>query len=231
MAKSYTREGLVAALIYVPMLFPFAAVFGIFARDAGLSAFEAFAYSSLVMAGAAQFASLQQYVDHAPVIAAIMTASIINLRMVMYSASISPYFQGTPIWMRAFTAYSLVDQTYVMDLQKFESTKDLSPSDHFYYHFGLAVTLVLSWPIFTMVGYFSGRLFPEDWDIQFAVPISFIALIVPAIKTRPHAVAAVISVVGALTLSFLPYNLGLFISAFVAIIVAAALEKHMSEAS
>lgn len=58
--------------------------------------------------------------DQAPTIIVILSALAINLRMAMYSASITPYLGGLPLWKRAIAAYFLVDQTYACAVLEYE---------------------------------------------------------------------------------------------------------------
>lgn len=82
------------------------------------------------------------------------------------------------------------------------------------------------WYLFTVVGAVLGSAIPEWMALDFAVPITFIALIMPMLRTRAHLAAALVSVVGALVLSFLPYNLGLFAAGIAAMMTGAEIERR-----
>ena len=82
----------------------------------------------LVVAGAAQFAALAQMQDNAPVILVVAAALTVNLRMAMYSASIAPHLNGSPLWQRAVAAYILVDNAYAVGISEFDNRPNLTTS-------------------------------------------------------------------------------------------------------
>jgi predicted branched-subunit amino acid permease len=111
-AMSAFWRGARDALPFTLVVGPFALVFGVVATEAGLDVVETFAFSFLVIAGASQFAALQQMSENAPTIIVMLTALAVNLRMAMYSAALLPWLGAAPLWQRAVIAYLNVDQTY-----------------------------------------------------------------------------------------------------------------------
>ncbi|AXX99160.1 AzlC family ABC transporter permease [Profundibacter amoris] len=217
-------QGIRDSLPFIVVVAPFAMLFGVVATEAGLSPLQTFGFSVAVIAGAAQFAAVQLMADNAPVLIIVATALAVNLRMAMYSASIAPYLRGVPFWQRAFMSYMLVDQSYAQGLLKYETEPDLTPSARVAYFFG---TMMLNMPLWyggTLVGALLGNRIPQDYALDFAVPITFLALVGPMLKTAAHVAAAFTSVLLTLVLAFLPYNLGLMVAALVAMMVGAQVE-------
>lgn len=189
---------------------PFALIAGIAAMGAGLSHFEALAMSYIVFAGAAQLATVDLIGQHASVAVIILTALIINLRFCMYSASLAPHFHGLPLYWRGGLAYLLTDQAFAISISAFGQGRD--NFKHWYY-LGAALTMWGVWQAGTTAGVFLGAQIPKFWSLDFAIPLTFLALLFPALKDRPSVIAAVSAGLLALIGNDLPYNLGLFLAA------------------
>lgn len=206
---------------------PFGLVFGILATEAGLNLYEVMSMCVLVIAGAAQFAALAQMHDSAPVLLVVAAALTVNLRMVMYSASIAPHLRDAPLWQRAIAAYILVDNSYAVGIAEFDSNPHQSTSQKMVYYFGSAIPVWITWYAATFLGAYLGQSIPPEFALDFAVPIAFLAIVAPMLKTLAHIGAALTSIVVALLLSFLPYSIGLFAAAALAMIVGAEIERRM----
>ena len=202
---------------------PFALVAGIAAVDAGLSLVEAVGMSVIVFAGASQLAALDLLGADAPLAVVIGTAAIINLRMVMYSASIAPHFAEYSRRLRAGLAYVLTDQAYALSVAEFTENESRS---RWRYYSGAAVSLWIVWQIGTVAGVVLGAGVPDSWGLTFAVPLVFLALLVPAMKDRPTTVAGVIGGVVAVGGVGLPLNLGLLAGALSGIVAGLIVEAR-----
>lgn len=213
------------------VLAPFAALFGVVATEAGLNVFETMVFSFAVLAGAAQFTAIHLMSENTPTLIVIASALAVNLRMAMYSASLAPHFAGTPLWQRALAAYTTVDQTAALSLSKFEDETELNKFQKIAYFFGVAVPAVPTWYGFTLIGALGGKAVPESWALDFALPITFLAMIGPMLRTPAHMAAAFVSVTAALLLASVPFNLGLLIAAFLAMISGAQVEVWLEKRS
>lgn len=225
-------EGFRSGIPFVLVSGPFAMLFGVVATEAGLSLLQTMSFSLVVVAGAAQFAAIQQMNDGAPVLIVLAIALAVNLRMAMYSAALAPYLGGTPVWKRALAAYMLFDQNYALSAVTFEIRPEMSSADRLSYFIGATTPLVFSWYAMTLVGALVGESIPPEFALDFALPITFLSLIGPALRTPAHVAAALVSVAGALVLSFLPFNTGLLVAAVAAMMVGAQVElrlkRHMA---
>lgn len=206
------------------VIWPFAAIFGAIATQAGLNVVEVMGFSILVIAGSAQLAALQLMTENAPTVIVITTALAVNLRMGMYSAAITPHLGKAPLLTRAFAAYMLYDQPYALASIKYEKEPDLSLSEKLGYFFGTAIPIGLAWYALTLAGALLGEKIPADIGMDFAVPITFLAVVAPMLKTLAHLASALTSVTLVLALSFMPYGTGLLIAAAVALLVGAQVE-------
>ncbi len=215
------RDGLAFLLVAVP----FALLFGVVATEAGLNLIQTLGFSALVIAGAAQFAALQQMADHAPVIVVVATALAVNLRMAMYSAALVPHIGAAPLWKRVLLCYFLFDQNYAVAAERYEANPDQPLSHKLAYFFGVTTPMAPSWIAGTLAGALVGAQIPPEFALDFALPITFLAIIGPALRTAAHMGAAFVSVAAALVFAFLPLNLGLLVAAVLAMMTGAQIEK------
>ncbi|MEM5476364.1 AzlC family ABC transporter permease [Pacificibacter sp. AS14] len=217
-------KGALGSLPFFIVVIPFGVLFGVIATEAGMNLAQIMGFSVLVIAGASQLTALQLLTDHAPTLIVIVTALAVNLRMAMYSASLAPHLGAAPLWKRAFAAYVLFDQPYALSTIEFEKHPDRSTADKLSYFLGAGVPLGITWYIATFFGAVLGEKIPSDIGVDFAVPITFLAVVAPMLKSLAHVAAAMTSVTLVLTLSFMPYGTGLLAAAVVALAVGALVE-------
>ena len=202
-----------ASLPFVIVLVPFGTLFGVVATEAGLNLVEVMSFSFLVVAGAAQFAALQLYVEQAPTLIVLATALAVNLRMAMYSAALTPHIGAAPFWQRALVAYALVDQSFVSSIAEYERRPERPLPEKMAFFFGASVLMVLPWYGSTYVGALAGNSIPPWLALDFALPITFLAMIGPMLRTAAHLVACLVSIGGSLLLAFMPYGTGVLVAA------------------
>jgi 4-azaleucine resistance transporter AzlC len=212
------------SLPFLIVVVPFAMLFGVVAAEAGWRLLETMAMSFLVIAGASQFTALQLLNEHAPTLVVLATSLAVNLRMAMYSASLAPHVGAAPLWKRALVAYGLTDQTYGVAIQRYTLEPERPIGWKLMYFLGVAVPVCAPWYAGTWAGAALGAAIPEGLPLDFAVPITFIAIFGPALRNLPHLAAAVVSVVLALALAWMPYNLWLLIAALSAMLAGATVE-------
>ena len=194
---------------------PFGMIYGILALSAGLSPFDAQAMSSVIFAGSAQFMTAQLISALTPTLVVIVTGFVVNLRHALYSASIAPYTKHLPLAWKAVLAYLLTDEAYAVTIVHYQKEGELTYKHWFM--LGAGLTLWTCWQISTGVGIFLGAQIPSSWGLDFALPLTFIALVVPGLKDRPGIITAGVASLAALLFFGLPFKLGLLAAAFVAI--------------
>lgn len=223
--------GFKTGLPFLIVIIPFGLLFGVVATEAGLDIFQTMAMTVLVIAGASQFAAAQLIAEQAPIAIVVITGLAVNLRMAMYSASIAPHIGKATHWKKILLAYFLIDQSYAASFQKFEDTPSMNVNDKLAFFFGTMTTIAPSWYLATYFGSIFGSKIPADYALDFAVPITFIALVAPFLRSLPHLAAASVSVIVSLLLVWMPLNLWLLIAALLAMITGAAIEKRIEERS
>lgn len=222
--KSAFWSGFRDSAPFVVVVAPFALVFGVIATEAGLNVAQVMGFTILVIAGAAQLTALQLMTDNAPTLVVLASALAVNLRMAMYSASLAPHLGKAPVWQRAFVAYFLVDQSYAVSSLKYDRAPEMTSAQKIAYFFGSVAPVAPVWYGFTLVGALVGQAIPPEYALDFAVPIAFLALIAPALRSLAHVAAAFVAVVAVLAFAWVPYNLGLMIAAALGMMAGAQVE-------
>lgn len=224
--SSYWR-GARDALPFLAVVTPFGLLFGVLATEAGLAVHEAMGFSIVVIAGAAQFTALQLINENAPTLVILTSALAVNLRMAMYSASITPHLGPLPLWKRGIAAYFLVDQTYAQAIVEYEHNPEQTSAQKFVYFLGVVTPICPPWYLFTYLGASLGQTIPPNLGLDFALPIAFLAMIGPMLRTAAHRSAAFAAILLALLFAGLPYNLGLLVAAMGGMMVGAETERRL----
>ncbi|MBL1434997.1 MAG: AzlC family ABC transporter permease [Rhodobacteraceae bacterium] len=223
-------QGFRAGLPFVLVVAPFGLLFGVVATEAGLDIVQTMVMTVLVIAGASQFAAVQLLSDNAPTFVVILTGLAVNMRMAMYSASLTPHLGKAGLGKRALVAYFLVDQSYAVSVAEYAKTPARPLPEKLAFFFGSVSPIAPLWYGFTYIGAVAGKAIPPEYALDFAVPITFIAIVAPALRSLPQISAAFVSVAVALSLAWLPYNSGLIVAALLAMITGAAIEKRLEQA-
>ena len=184
--------------------------------------------SVIVVAGASQFTALSLLQDGAPVFVALLAALAVNLRMAMYSAALTPFLGSAPLWQRGILAYFTVDQPYALSILQFENEPKMTVPERVAYFMGCVTPVCPNWYLFTLVGALVGKSIPPELALDFAVPITFLAMIGPMLRTGAHVAAALVSVCLALGFAWVPYNLGLMIAGLGGMMTGAQVELWAS---
>ncbi len=218
------RRGFRDCAPFILIVVPFSMLFGVVAREAGLDVLQTMSMAVLVIAGASQFTAVALLQEQAPVFAALAAALVVNLRMAMYSAALVPHLGHAPLGMRALMAYLMVDQAFAVAARTYEDEPGMSRPEKVAYYMGCMALICPLWYGFTLVGALAGNLVPPVLELDFAAPVCFIALSAPLLRSAAHMVAAAVSVLAAILFQGLPWSLGLFAAALVAMLAGAQTE-------
>lgn len=223
---SRKREFLTGVRDEAPILLgvaPFGVIFGALALAAHLPALAAQAMSSVIFAGSAQFIAAQLFGGAASGVVVVLVVFVVNLRHALYSASVAPHVKHLgPAW-KAVLAYLLTDECYAVVISHYNRPGD--PSRKHWYFLGAGLTLWASWQVSTALGILLGSRIPADWPLGFMLPLTFIALVVPTLRSRAMILAAVAAgLAGYLTMGW-PLKTGLLAAALVGIATGMAVER------
>ena len=222
-ARAAYFAGVRDTITIVPSHLPFAIVCGVASVNAGLSTGAALAMPALVFGGSAQAVAMQFIQNSASLWVAVLSGCVINLRMLVYSAALAPRLRGLSIWRRMAAAFFLVDITFAF-IQK---RADTHPHDaHLLaYYAGLSSMIWPFWVLFCAVGIFAGSVIPAAWQLDFTIPLSFIAICASAIRSVPMGVAAAAGGIASVLLFALPLKLGLIAACLAGLMAGQLAEK------
>jgi 4-azaleucine resistance transporter AzlC len=201
---------------------PFGLIFGALAMGASISIPAAQAMSSIIFAGASQIIAAQMIGSGASILVIILVVFVVNLRHALYSASVAPHVNHLNLGWKMILAYLLTDEAYAVTISHYNKPGDFSKK-HWYF-LGAGLTLWSAWQVSTALGIFLGAQLPQSWPLDFVLPLTFIAIVVPALKDKAAIAAAVTAaLVGLLTFWF-PFKTGLLVAAFIGIMTGLLVE-------
>ena len=212
---------------FILIIVPYSVLFGVVARSAGLDILQTISMSVLVIAGASQFTALALLQDQAPVFIALLAALAVNLRMAMYSAALVPHVGHARFGTRALMAYLMVDQAFAVAVRTYELKPDMTGAEKVAYYFGCMMFICPLWYGFTFLGALLGQAIPASFSLDFAVPVCFIALVAPMLRTLPHVVAAFVASVASIIFAVVPWSLGLILAAATGIVAGAQTDLYL----
>ena len=240
------REEFIAGIrTELPILFgviPFGVIYGVLALEAGLTPAEGQAMSSIVFAGSAQFIATQMFAGGAPGFVVALTVIVVNLRHMLYSASLAPFVMHLRKGWRWLLAYLLTDEAYAVTVTHYSEVDRITDTkenhgdqpqsignwlgNRHWFFLGAGLALWTTWQISTAVGITLGAVVPSGWSLDFAIALTFIALLFPFLKDRPSQAAALTAGVTAVLAYHMAYKFGLVLAAVAGILVGVWLESR-----
>ena len=209
-SRAAFKAGVIECLQLLPSYVPFGLVCGVAAVQAGLGEWGAVALATFAFAGSSQAVLTQFLSSGAPLTIAILSGLVVNLRMAVYSAAIAPRIAGATPKERVLWAAFLVDQTFISNEARHQRGEHMAHPLAFY--LGCALTLWPWWVLMNAIGAFAGAKLPASWQLEFTIPLSFVALVVPLLKSRSQILAAIAGGAAGVLLYAMPLKLGLIVA-------------------
>ena len=218
-------KGVLAQLPLQLGVVPFGLIFGVLGIASGLSAAQTILMSSIIFGGASQVVFAQLWSIGASPMVTGGSVAIINLRHIIYSASISRYISVLSLRWRLSLGYLLTDEAFAVSFQEFENKNKFA-----HYHLlGGGLTLWFFWQISTIAGVFLGTKIPSGLNLEFAIPLTFIAIILPKLRSLAHLSAAITASFIAIFSQHLPNNLWIIFAAIMGMVVGGYVGKGKSQ--
>jgi predicted branched-subunit amino acid permease len=152
---------------------------------------------------------------------------VVNLRHMLYSASVAPYVRHLSRAWKFILAFLLTDEAYAVTITNYRtaSPEAAHATNKHWFMLGAELTLWVSWQISTLVGVVLGASVPASWGLDFTLALTFIALLIPTLEDAPAIAAALAAGIVATAFNSLPYNLGLLLAVLVGIGVGVSAER------
>ena len=225
--------GVKDTLLVIPSYLPFGLVCGVASVNAGLTTGASLALPAVVYGGSAQAVLLQFLQGNANLWIAVLSGCVVNLRFAVYSAAMAAHVRHLGKPQRMLAAAFLVDHSF--SFVQIRARK--YPQDpHLLAYYAGATSMFWSfWVLFCGIGIFAGNVVPASWQLDFAIPLSFIAISATSIRSVPMGVAALVGGVASVLLFAVPLKLGLIAACLAGLVAGLLVQKvlpvHQQEAA
>ena len=189
----------------------------------GIAPAVAMLISVVVFAGASMVAAAQLLASGTPALLVVATTVFINLRFMMYSASLRVHFGREPLGWRLLMAYLQADNVYGLTVMRYAEKPDAPGERDFF--MGAALTVWTAWQLSVAAGILIGAGVPASWRLEFAAPLAFIAMTIPLLRDRAMVGAAIVAGLTVVASNALPFKLSIPLAALAGIGAGLALER------
>ena len=190
----------------------------------GIEPLAAMALSIFVFAGASMVAAAQLLASGSHALLVILATLFINLRFMMYSASLRQHFGAAPLKLRLLTAYLVADNAYGLLLSRYSEHAD--DPGKLEYFLGSATLIWIAWQLAVGAGILGGAGLPATWRLEFAAPLAFVAMSIPLLRDRAMVGAALAAGIMVIAAQGLPLRLALVAAALTGIAAGMVLEAR-----
>ena len=221
--KQLFSRGMLDIAPHMLSVIPFGIICGAIGVDLGFNPYLVYAMSIIIFGGASQIVFLQLLSGGASSLIAITSVGIINSRHFLYGAVLSEYLQKLSLIKKLFISYFIVDQGFAVSNQYFKK----NPTEEFnHYHLiGSGIILWFIWQVSTIIGIYLGSIVPEELGLKFAIPLTFIAIIVNELRKFDHVLVMLISGLAATFFYNAPFKTYIIISPLIGLFAAMIINK------
>ena len=218
-------KGIIDVSPFMIPVVPFGLIFGILSIDIGFSPLATMGMSLIIFGGASQIILLQLFSGGASSFIIISSVGAVNSRHLLYGAVVSEHVSDLKLVWKIVISYFLIDQAFALSNEYFKKNKDRNK----YFHLiGGGVTCWIIWQSSTFLGIILGEAIPEKLGLSFAVPLTFLALLVNDFRKFINIVVIITSgFVSTLGYNYIPYKAYVIVAALTGLIVAFILTKKL----
>ena len=215
--KVFLRGIIDVSPLMIPVV-PFGLIFGVLAIDIGFTPIETMAMSLIIFGGASQIVFLQLLSGGASSIIAGTSVGVINSRHLLYGAVLSEYLEKLTLLKKLIISYFIVDQGFAESNKYFKKNKN---QKNIHYHLlGTGITMWVCWQISTILGIILGSFIPDELGLKFAVPLTFIAILIGELRKVDHVIVILVSGISSLLFFEAPLKSYIIISPIIALFAA-----------
>ncbi len=219
--KQLFMRGMIDVAPHMLSVIPFGIICGAIGVELGFNPYLVYAMSIIIFGGASQIVFLQLLSGGASSIVAVTSVGVINSRHLLYGAVLSEYLEKLSFVKKLLISYLVVDQGFAESNKFFKKNKT---EEYLHYHLvGTGGTLWICWQIATLAGIILGSFVPEELGLKFAIPLTFIAIVVQDLKKIDHVIVMLVCGISSLLFFEAPFKSYILISPVIALFVAALL--------
>jgi len=203
---------------YMLSVIPFGIICGAIGVEMGFNPYLVYAMSIIIFGGASQIVFLQLLSGGASTFIAVTSVGVINSRHLLYGAVLSEYLEKLTLLKKLIISYFIVDQGFAESNEFLKKNKD--QKNKHYHLLGTGITLWICWQISTILGIILGSFIPEELGLKFAVPLTFIAILVNELRKIDHVIVIFVSGISSLLFFDAPLKSYIIISPIIALFAA-----------
>ena len=208
--------------LMIPVV-PFGLIFGILAIDIGFSPLATMGMSLIIFGGASQIVLLQLFSGGASSLVIISSVGAVNSRHLLYGAVVSEHVSDLKLIWKIIISYFLIDQAFARSNDYLKTSNE---KNKYFHLIGGGATCWVIWQSTTLLGIFLGAAIPEKLGLSFAVPLTFIAILVNDFRKILNVIVIVVSgLVATLGFNYIPYKAYVIVAALAGLFTAAILTK------
>ena len=208
--------------LMIPVV-PFGLIFGVLAVDVGFTPIETMCMSLIIFGGASQIVLLQLFSGGASSLVIISSVGAVNSRHLLYGAVVSEHLSDLKLIWKIIISYFLIDQAFARSNEYFKKNK----ADNKYFHLiGGGATCWIIWQLTTFLGIILGAAIPEKLGLSFAIPLTFLALLIDDLRKFINLIVIVVSgIVATFGYNIIPFKAYVIVAAFIGLLSATILTK------
>jgi branched chain amino acid efflux pump len=221
------RSGARAMVPWLGGVAPFGLIIGVSSAHAGIPTLAGVLTGPAIYSASAQIATIHLLSAGAAPTVSIGTGLIINFRLIFYSAAISPYWRGTPLWWRLGAAYLLIDPSFAVGIDRYTRPGDRAGA-HAYY-LGGALLLWTGWLVAIVAGAAAGFSLPAALHLEFLIPLYLVGEVVPHLGVPAVRRGVGVAAVVAFAAFAMPMHLGVAAAIVAGLAVGVGLRRGRSK--
>ena len=208
--------------LMIPVV-PFGLIFGVLAVDVGFTPIETMCMSLIIFGGASQIVLLQLFSGGASSLVIISSVGAVNSRHLLYGAVVSEHLSELKLIWKIIISYFLIDQSFAISNEYLKKNKQ---SNRYFHLAGAGATCWVIWQSTTFLGIVLGEAIPDKLGLSFAVPLTFLALLVNDFRKLINVVVIIISgLVATIGFNYIPFKAYVIVSALIGLFTAMILTK------
>ena len=212
--------------LMIPVV-PFGLIFGVLAIDIGFTPLETMGMSLIIFGGASQIVLLQLFSGGASSLVIISSVGAVNSRHLLYGAVVSEHLSDLKLTWKIIISYFLIDQAFARSNEYLKKNKE---KNKYFHLIGGGATCWVVWQTTIFLGIILGAAILDKLGLSFAVPLTFLALLVNDFRKLVNVVVIIISgLVATFGFNFIPYKAYVIVAALAGLFVAMILTKMIKK--
>jgi|TARA_B100000925_G_scaffold36270_1_gene23768 predicted branched-subunit amino acid permease len=212
--------------LMIPVV-PFGLIFGVLAIDIGFTPLETMGMSLIIFGGASQIVLLQLFSGGASSLVIISSVGAVNSRHLLYGAVVSEHLSDLKLIWKIVISYFLIDQAFARSNEYLKNNKE---KNKYFHLIGGGATCWIVWQTTTFLGIILGAAIPDKLGLSFAVPLTFLALLVNDFRKLINVIVIIISgLVATFGFNYIPYKAYVIVAALVGLFFAMILTKMIKK--